>query len=298
MRVAHLTALALSALAVAGSGTAIAGNGEHPAEPAGPSAAAPASVTPTLLPEGLPRKYVSLQSALLAAPAGQQTRGTLACPIGTVPLGGGVSVSSGDLRANVNSSFPNGSTWIADVNNGTNLSTTFRVFVICAKAPRSYQVVQTLDTTVAAGSQGQALASCPTGTVPYGGGGISRSPDTDVNMNSTFPAGNAWRTDMNDADTISSDFAALAICGKKLKGYNVVSGPNSDVPAGLVVGGQQAFCAGASLPLGGGVVVFSSDVHANINATFPANGDAWASFIGNGSPFLTAQSSRIVCAGI
>ena len=90
MRVAHLTALSLSALAVAASGTALAGTGEHPAQPAGPSTA-PASLAPALLPAGLPKKYVSLQSALLSAPAGLQTRGTLACPTATVPLGGGVS---------------------------------------------------------------------------------------------------------------------------------------------------------------------------------------------------------------
>src|SRR3954463_7759702 len=134
MRVAHLTALSLSALAVAASGTALAGAGEDPAQPAGPSMDA-AALVPAALPAGLPRKYVSLQSALLSAPAGLQTRGTLACPTATVPLGGGGSISAGDLRANVNSSFPNGTTWIADVNNASGANTTFRLFVICGKAP-------------------------------------------------------------------------------------------------------------------------------------------------------------------
>jgi hypothetical protein len=297
MRVAHLTALSLSALAVAASGTALAGTGEHPAQPAGPSTA-PASIAPALLPAGLPKKYVSLQSALLSAPAGLQTRGTLSCPTATVPLGGGVSISSGDLRANVNSSFPNGATWIADINNASGANTTFRLFVICGTAPRNYQIVQPADTTAVAGSQAQSTANCPTGTVPYGGGGISRSPDTTVNMNSTFPTGNGWRTDMNNASGLSNTFTSLAICGKKLKGYNVVSGANSDVAAGLLVGGEAAVCPGASVPLGGGVVVFSSDVHANINAMFPSNGDAYSSFVSNGSPFSFAQSARVVCAGI
>src|SRR3954447_22706755 len=100
MRVAHLTALSLSALAVAASGTALAGTGAHPAQPADPAAAAVASgkqdsrTALTALPDGLPRQYESLQGPLLAAPDGQQTRGTLACTTGKVPLGGGVLISS------------------------------------------------------------------------------------------------------------------------------------------------------------------------------------------------------------
>src|SRR3954451_23361811 len=137
MRVAHLTALSLSALAVAASGTALAGTGAHPAQPADPAAAAVASGKQgsrpalTAVPDGLPRQYESLQGPLLAAPDGQQTRGTLACTTGKLPLGGGVLISSNDVQATVNSSFPNGGTWIADVNNSSGSATTFRLFVIC-----------------------------------------------------------------------------------------------------------------------------------------------------------------------
>jgi hypothetical protein len=306
MRVAHLTALSLSALAVAATGTALAGDGAHPAQPAGPAAAALAPIAGktaspaalAALPAGLPKKYRSLSSDLLVAPNGDQTRGTVDCPTGTVPLGGGVLISSSDLHANVNSSFPNGNSWFADVNNASGAATTFRVFVICAKAPRLYQVVQTADVSGPAGSQAQAIATCPTGTVPYGGGAISRTGDAKVNMNSTFPTGNGWRTDMNNASTFAENFASFAICGKKLKGYTVVQGSNSDVPAHLSVGSTPAVCPGASLPLGGGVVAFSSDVHANINATFPSSSDAWNSFLNNDSAFTFAQSARVVCAGI
>ena len=48
-------------------------------------ASAAAATTAAALPAGIPKGYVSLQSALLAAPANQQTRGTLSCPTGKVP---------------------------------------------------------------------------------------------------------------------------------------------------------------------------------------------------------------------
>jgi len=301
MRVAHLTALSLSALAVAASGTALAGTGAHPAQPADPSAATSgkqaAMPALTLLPDGLPRKYQSLQSELFTAQSGEQSRGTLDCPIGTVPLGGGVVITSNDVHATVNSSFPNGTSWIADVNNASGTATTFRVFAICSKAPRNYQVVQTPDAAGAAGTQATAFASCPTGTVPYGGGGVSRSPLTSVNLNSTLPSGNSWLVDMNNASSASSDFAAFAICGKKLKGYQQVTGPSQPLGAGATAG-SQVTCPGVSLPLGGGIGIATRDVNVNVNSTFPTAGNQWSAFAGNAGSFATSFVARVVCAGV
>ena len=40
-----------------------------------------------------------------------------------------------------------------------------------------------------------AQATCPTGTQPLGGGGLTTFPAFAVNMNSTLPTANGWRVD-------------------------------------------------------------------------------------------------------
>jgi hypothetical protein len=293
-RLVLASALSLSAAALATSGTAVAGTGPHPAAPAEPvvKAAAPAA-----LPAGLPAGYVSLQSALLPAPAHKQSGGSLACPTGKVPLGGGALVSSSDLNANINSSFPSGASWLVDVNNGSSFATTFRVFVICAKQPNLYQVITTAPVTAPAGIQGHAIAACPTGTVVFGGGGFSFSGLTTVNLNSTFDAANGWRTDMNNASTSPSSFESLAICAKKPKGYVTVDGPDTTLTR-FSSGFAQAFCPGVTLPLSGGVANFGGDVNANLNATFPTNADGWFGAVNNNTIGSFPISARMVCAGV
>ena len=293
-RIAHLTVLALSAVALTATGRAAAGTGAHPAAAVDVAAQAAA---PTALPAGAPRGYVSLQSALLTAPPQRQTAGSLSCPTGKVPFGGGVLVSSAALDANVNSSFPNASSWLVDVNNGSSSATTFRIFVICAKKPKLYQLVTTPPALVAAGFSGHAIASCPAGTVVLGGGSFSFSGQTTVNLNSTFDAGNGWRTDMNNASLSSSNIESLAICAKKPKGYVSVDGPDTIVSP-FSTGFAQAFCPGASVPLSGGVSNFSNDVRANVSATSPTNGDGWFAAVNNDTNSSIPVSARMVCAGV
>jgi hypothetical protein len=89
----------------------------------------------------VPAGYTVATSAPLSAPAGVQTRGWVSCPAGTVVWSGGVLISSSDLSANINSSFPVGSTgWAADVDNGSPFATTFQVAAICAAALPQYTI--------------------------------------------------------------------------------------------------------------------------------------------------------------
>jgi hypothetical protein len=291
--IARLGALSLSVLALSATGVAVAGPGDNPAQPV---AGATAATSPAALPAGVPKGYVSLQSALLAAPAHLQTRGNLSCPAGKVPLGGGALVSSADLAANVNSSFPDGDKWTVDVNNGASFNTTFRIFVICAKAPKLYQTVD-VSATAPAGITNHAIANCPTGTVVIGGGALSTSGSVLTNIADTFPAGNAWRVDMNNATTSANTLVSRAICAKKPKGYTLVVGSNSDIFAHSSAS-ASAFCPGVTVPLSGGVVNFLDDVQANMNATFPTNADGWFSEINNAGIGNAIMSTRMICAGV
>src|SRR4051812_9192953 len=82
----------------------------------GKTAAAPALDAAAGL---LPRGYTIVTTAGLSAPNGTQTRGVATCPGAKVPLGGGAFVTSFSTRANINSSFPSGRSWVADINNAS-----------------------------------------------------------------------------------------------------------------------------------------------------------------------------------
>src|SRR5690242_19290981 len=148
-----------------------------------------------------PRGYTVVTSPTLPAANGQQTRGTATCPPGLVPLGGGAFIHSSSGAANVNSSFPTATGWAADVNNATGAATDFEVRVVCTKQPKLYTVVRSDPASNPAGTQEGALATCPTGTKPLGGGGLSNAGLVLVNLNSTTLNGRSWLVIENNAST-------------------------------------------------------------------------------------------------
>ena len=76
--------------------------------------------------------YVQVHSAPFTAASGFQSAGSVACPGKKVPLGGGVTIASDSVVANINSSYPSGHSWVADVDNGTASSPGFTVYAVCA----------------------------------------------------------------------------------------------------------------------------------------------------------------------
>ena len=86
--------------------------------------AAPAAARP-------PKGYQIVSSGSLGSPANQQVHGSVGCPSGKTLLGGGVFVTSSSVLVNVNSDYPSGNGWAADVNNASGAATTFSVYAIC-----------------------------------------------------------------------------------------------------------------------------------------------------------------------
>src|SRR3954469_25517985 len=91
--------------------------------------AAPAQATSTGL-HGL--RLVS--SGPILSPLGVQHRGSVSCPRGFVPPGGGAFVNS--RAASLGGSFPTSTGWIVDVNNPAATNTVFEIRLICARKPR------------------------------------------------------------------------------------------------------------------------------------------------------------------
>jgi len=293
-----LALLVLGASVLGLAGTAAAGPGKSPL-PGAPAAAVPTPKAPTVGDLALlgrrPRGYVQVASGAFTALAGRQTRGTVACPAGTVPFAGGEVVTSFDLHANVNSSFPQAAGWAVDVNNGSGGDTTFTVYAICAQQPRQYQVVEASQ-IVATGSQSTLAASCPAGTVVLGGGALSDSGSLGSNINGTYSEGSwAWRTDSNNATAGPVAIHDFAICGKAPYGYLTVPGATLTVPAGTEAS-ASATCPGKAVPLGGGGISYTDQTSVNLNTSRP-DAHGWRTYENNASPVDAFLQVALVCAG-
>jgi hypothetical protein len=148
-------------------------------------------------------------------PSGFQAEATVACPHGSAPLGGGGIASSGDTAVNLNSSFPLKKGWRADANNGSAGGDTIAAYVVCGTKPKLYTQVVGTSVNNAAGSQTNAVASCPTGTSVMSGGVLSGSGSTLVNLNTSIPSGaSAWSAYEDNSSGSDASLTPYAVCGK------------------------------------------------------------------------------------
>jgi hypothetical protein len=254
------------------------------------AATAYASAAPAARTKPAGYKIVSKQ---FAAPAGVESGGMVRCPKGTVPLGGSAFAdSSPQARVNVSASFPIGAVWGGAVKNSSTTESTFHVTAVCAKPPKGYRVVPSKVVANPSLRQTQASATCPTGTMPLGGGGFTSSAGTDVTMNGTAPSGRSWIVRENNAGPTDETTGAVAVCGK-MPGYRVVRGKALHLGIGGA-GGTFAACPAPTVPIGGGVDAPGS-VGANFQGSFPS-GNEWDAFVNNSTEFPISSTAVVVCA--
>jgi len=240
-----------------------------------------------------PAGYRVVISPDIPSPNNSDSRGIVRCPTGTVPLGGGVASASPSIRVNVSSSFPSGRTWVGDIKNGSGAATTFQVDVICAKRPAGYRVVRSPNAVNRSGSQTRAVATCPVGTKPLGGGASSIDNSVFVDMHSSRPLGRTWVVKENNAGPNDSGLNSIAVCGK-VNGYSVVKSLAFTIPAAGQKG-ASAVCKAPTVPISGGVLSPSTSVAVNIGGTIPS-GDRWDSFVTNNTGFPQTAKTVAVCA--
>ena len=109
MRIDRILPVCLGTLALVAGSVAMMGGTAAAASPKGVPgqsvASAPSAKVAAggLEPDGAtPPAGYSIQSAVFDAANGEQTEGTVACPSGTVPWGGGAVIGSSSLDANLN----------------------------------------------------------------------------------------------------------------------------------------------------------------------------------------------------
>jgi hypothetical protein len=263
--------------------TAVAAKSPVPATPATGAPPAGKDLAPPAAPalEGAtPSLYTVVQSTNFTAVNNTQTRGSVSCPAGTVAFGGGALIFGSNQNLNINSSFPgsSGSGWIADVDNVSGANGQFYVQVICATAPRKYQVLESGVFTVGADSQVRGSQACPARTSVLGGGSLSNSGSVAVNINSTFPSGPSWVTDQNDNTNVSSTFEVFAICGHASRSYSQTEGVAVSNPAFSQT--QASVACPKGKPLSGGLLSSSGLPAVDLNSTVAAN-RSWTGYEDN-----------------
>jgi hypothetical protein len=246
-----------------------------------------------------PSGYKVIVSGLITATNGFQTGSSLACPIvkgvQTVPLDGGAVIESSNLFANINTSEPEGTTWVVDVNNTSGADTTFTVDVVCAKPPKHYAVLSgTADNPP--DTQDRYYVACPRGTNIVGGGGFSSSGSTSVNLNGDWPSSSTtWELDINNGSSVDASVTVYEICAKfRAAGhYQYVVGPTNDNPPGAESNSNVSCSTGVEL--GGGLSSNAPSTAVNLNTTNP-DGDGWNGWENNATGSDYQVTSYAVCA--
>jgi hypothetical protein len=282
----------------AGATTALVGTAALAAAPAG-ATPAPSPTTSSAAIAAKPpllKNYSTAVSDPVASPTMTQVRGTVHCPIGSVPLGGGVLTQSTSSLVSVNSSFPVTGGWSADISNVSNADTTFSVKVFCAAKPVHYKVVQRHVSNPAA-THTTVAATCPVGSRPLGGGAASNSGSPFVTLSSTAPAGKrSWQISENNATGEDATVSVFALCGS-VQDYTVVHGPVLSIP-GRSIASLAALCPSGRVTTGGGAVIRSTSVGAYLDLSGSVDSHSWISFVTNTSAVPFDAGTTVVCAGI
>jgi hypothetical protein len=163
-----------------------------------------------------------------------------------------------------------------------------------ASIPKGYTVVDTGALGAANGTQTRGIASCPALTVIWGGGVFIDSSELGANVNSSFPSGNSWIGDVNNAGGSDTTFTVYAICAKQPRnGYSVQAATVTN-SAGTQ-NTAQVTCPGTSKILGGGGFSSSKSTLVNINSTIPVGKKSWRVDMNNATAFDTSVTAYAVC---
>ena len=227
-------------------------------------------------------------------PAFSSEQGQVSCPVGTVPWGGGAVTSEPGPLVNLSASFPDGRAWIVQLTNATADPASFQVEVVCAKRPAGYTVVHGTTQVLPQLLQAGALATCPAGTKPLGGGGSTNALSTAVNLDSTGPQGQSWAVEEGNGTLTAFTLTAVAVCGKA-NGYRVVKGSTFSSLANSI-GGSNATCPAPTVVVGGGVFAASSETAVSVAATFPGSRIEWDADVSNNTTSATTAVTEAVCA--
>jgi hypothetical protein len=165
---------------------------------------------------------------------------------------------------------------------------------ISATQPPGYQVVSSGLVNAPKGSSSSgAFATCPAGTVVWGGGvAFSHANGPSLTVNTSSPNGSSgWEGWVNNTGNTTVQFSVDAICADKPAGYQIVSREVSSPPLSQSHG--TATCPAPDVLLGGGALA-TTDLAADVlTSAWPRTSAKFTGYLDNGT---TSASNLIVDA--
>jgi hypothetical protein len=167
---------------------------------------------------------------------------------------------------------------------------------IRATQPPGYQVVSSglLNAPKGASSSG-AFATCPAGTVVWGGGvAFNGSPGPSLTVNTSSPNGSGgWEGWVNNTGDTTRQFAVDAICADKPAGYKIVSREVSSPPS--TQSHATATCPAPDVLLGGGALA-TADLAADVlTSAWPRTSAKFTGYLDNGTPSVANIIVDAIC---
>jgi hypothetical protein len=168
-----------------------------------------------------------------------------------------------------------------------------------AAMPSGYYIASSFF-SAATGTQTFGSVTCPktsAGSVrrPQGGGVIINSTSPFAGVNGSIPAadGVSWDAWVNNSTGATVNIGVYALCATPRSGYVVLHATYAN-PAGMQSSGTVA-CPTGTKVIGGGGVLSSSQVLANINTTIP-QGNGWGVDANNGTTSSETFDVYAVCS--
>jgi hypothetical protein len=165
--------------------------------------------TPYLLPAAQPYTEFALAEADLAS--GTTGVAIATCPSGSTVVGGGYAANM-DVALYTQYKYENG--WRGDATNNSFWTQTLSVYAVCLHNVSGASVTQVHgQVDVPSGLKGQAIATCPAGSIATGGGFFAY-PDGSLRVynSSKYNIGEAWQSWAENLSGSSKTLHAYAIC--------------------------------------------------------------------------------------
>jgi len=163
-----------------------------------------------------------------------------------------------------------------------------------AQHPPGYEIIASgPDGALPSAFNSGAFATCPAGTVVWGGGvAFLGSPDANLTVSTSNPNGSGgWAARVNNAGTTTAQFEVDATCANKPKGYKIVS-KMVDNPSNTQ-SHSTATCPSPDVLLGGGTLSTADQVGAILTSAWPRSSAKFTGYLYNGT---TSDANFIVYA--
>ena len=219
-------------------------------------------------------EYVYQQATVSAGTTGAAIA---TCPVGSTIVGGGYAADP-DVSFYTQYKYENG--WRGDAKNNSNSSEQITVFAVCLHNVSAISVTQVHDQVdVNPDEKGQAVASCPAGSIATGGG-FHAYPDGSLRVynSSKADSGEGWQSWAKNLSDSSKTHHTYAICLSGSSGTNAQILKSAIIPHNST-GYAIPKCSSGSLVTCGG---FAAQEDLIIYSTSgPYSDDEWRVYVKN-----------------